>query len=135
MPGEIDRGITLRCCKCGRSRLQDLEFPSQGLAVISKLAHLQKIGVPLGWKFESYGTEAGGVCPLCQSIAYSAHHKCSKCGHGKIDTEYCSGSEVDVDGKKTMTCRMGLGGEHQHRTCGRCKYVWVERCLGEPQSK
>jgi hypothetical protein len=122
MPGNIELGIELRCQGCGKSKLEDKEFPAQGLHAISKLAHLQKIGVPLGWKFEQSNGEAWAMCPLCQSTEYNSKHKCPKCRYGAVKTTYCGGSQ-------RMACELGVGGEHLHRICQRCNYIWVEKCL------
>ncbi len=69
------------------------------------------------------------------SLRPLGNHQCRKCGwcpvpggyfpmHG---LDYCEGG-TDAEGHPK--CGLGVLGEHQHRTCGRCGYVWAEEVAG-----
>ena len=54
---------------------------------------------------------------------------CQKCGHSEIATHY--------QGEyKTGACDLYLcpTGEHMHRICKRCGFVWSELCLGDREA-
>ena len=132
MPGQIPAGIEVKCSKCARSSLFDPDYVSLGLTAETKLAHLVAMGTPMGWIFEDRGTDLAAVCPLCQAKPFSPASKCPKCGHDVVTTAFCAGSVTPQNSRGEVPagkCERGIGGEHLHRTCGRCGFVWVEKCL------
>lgn len=48
---------------------------------------------------------------------------CSKCCHENINIEYCNGT-TRLAGN---VCNVE-GGEHLHKKCLKCGYIWCERC-------
>lgn len=55
---------------------------------------------------------------------YSPSTACPKCGNTSASTTWCPGRDLagHVAGCVTV-------GEHIHRNCPRCSYVWLEKAL------
>lgn len=63
-------------------------------------------------------------------ILYNPDRKCPKCGHNKIDTQYCYSAETCPAYRMIKNFAEG---EHIHKTCTRCKFQWPEKCINEFQ--
>lgn len=50
---------------------------------------------------------------------------CPKCRHDGVTTRYCAGGDF------SWHCEVRMPGEHLHRRCSRCHYLWVQRCLDQ----
>ena len=51
---------------------------------------------------------------------------CRKCGHDRVMVRYCSPEQRS--GGWVVDCTKEAGEhEHMHRTCGRCRYHWLEK--------
>ena len=70
--------------------------------------------------FETYSTGAGIACPMCKHV-HTLH------GQGSTVTEYCIWQHDDVLRPSVNTTQNNSKPQpHLHRTCIRCRYVWLE---------
>ena len=63
------------------------------------------------------------------TVAHAFRHtdgKCPKCACAQLHTMFCKPGQEDVEMPYVEHCR--LDGEHLHRICSACGYLWVERC-------
>ena len=142
MAQRIAPGIEVRCAKCNISRLFDAQYISSGRATGDKMEHLQRLGAPQGWKLETLNNVYAFTCPKCQAAPYDAGSFCPKCRSADVATNYCDGAVRQENGNGSPQganaiygCGRGIGGEHLHRACGRCKYEWIQRCLVPEEDK
>jgi hypothetical protein len=62
---------------------------------------------------------------------FAPDEKCPKCLHDLVRTAYCGGAYSGARyGYLCRTFGSEVPGEHLHRTCQRCHFEWLERCVG-----
>lgn len=139
LPPQVqDRGLRVFCRRCQRAYLQDPEYdwrlkptPPEIADWVVKLAEAQ------GWFYGRDGHSLYLECGACteqNKLAlektlprYSTTSICPACGGKDVGTQFCRGLD--------LTCELNARRDHLHRTCKRCKYVWIEGCLNDSHTK
>lgn len=101
------------------------------------------------WFSKNRGQRTGRLYPAAEAVVaggglvqpFDPTRNCSKCGCSKVTTVYCDGAGEGGFLASSRPCRkeadkLPVGnerdiyyGEHLHRCCKRCRFVWCEKTL------